>query len=66
MMADCDMVTGQADQIDLYYRHNFGIGTYFENFAWEKFGFEPEFFGVSKKNWDDFSNLNYMYLRMDH
>ena len=33
MMDDYDMMTRQADQIDLYYRQNFGIGTFFKNFA---------------------------------
>ena len=50
MMADCDMVGGQANQANLYYRHNSGIGVYFESFAPKEFGFEPESIGVFKKN----------------
>ena len=49
MMADCDMVASQTDQVGLYYRHNFDIGTYFGSFALEKFRSEPEFVGIFKK-----------------
>ena len=66
MMVDCDMVAGQADQADLYYRYNSGIEAYSESFASKEFGSEPEFVGVSKKNQDSFSNLGYMHLRMGH
>ena len=66
MMADCDMVARLIDQADLYYRHNSGIGAYFESFAQKKFGSGPESIGISKKNQGGFSNLDYIYLRIDH
>ena len=66
MVADYDMVAGQADQTDLYCRHNFGMEAYSESFIEEKFGSEPESIGVSKKNQDGSQNLDYMYLRMSH
>ena len=50
MTADCNRMAGQADQADLYYRHNSGIGAYYENFAQKKFGSEPESVRVFKKN----------------
>ena len=50
MMADYDIVAGQTDQTDLYYRHNSGIRAYSESFAQEEFGSKPESIEVSKKN----------------
>ena len=66
MMVDCNMVAGQADQVDLYYRHNSGTGAYFGSLTQEEFGSEPESVGVSKKNWGSSSNLDYICLKMDH
>ena len=66
MMIDCNGMAGQADQTDLYYKHNFGIGAYSESSAQKKFESEPESVGVSKKNQGGSSNLGYMYLRMGH
>ena len=66
MMADYDMLDGQADQADLYYRHNSSIENYFESFIPEEFESEPKSVGVSKKNQGGSCNLDYMYLRMDH
>ena len=66
MVADYDMMAMQADQADLYCRHNFDMEAYSENFAQEEFGSEPESVGVSKKNQGGSSNLGYMYLRMGH
>ena len=63
MKADCSRMARQAD---LYYRHNSGIGAYFEDFTQEKFGSGPESIGVFKKNQDGSSNLGYMYLKMGH
>ena len=71
MMADYDKMVAQADwvdqgdQVDLYYRHSFGIGVCFKNFAYEEFGSEPQSVESSKRNQDSSSNLGYMYLRMD-
>ena len=66
MRVDYDMVAGKAYQADLYYRHNFGIGIYFDNFISIKFGSEPESVEMSKKNYGGCSNLDYMNLKMDH
>ena len=65
-MADCNMVAGQADQIDFYYKHNSGIEPYFESIVQVDYGSEPEFIGISKKNQSCSSNLGYMCLRIDH
>ena len=64
MMADCNRMAGQADQANLYYRHNSGIRAYSENYTQKEFRPEPESIGVSKKNQGGFSNLGYMCLRM--
>ena len=65
MMVDWDTKVLQVDQV--VYKHSFGSGGYFENFAY--FGSfvqgESGFVEVSKKNQDGFSNLDYMYLKMD-
>ena len=53
-MATYNAVAGKTDQADYYYRHSFDIGS------------EPEFVGVTKKNEDGFSNLDYMNLKKDH
>ena len=66
MVADFDMVARQIDWADLYCRHNSGMEAYSESFTKEEFGSEPESVGVSKKNQDGSSSLNYMYQRMDH
>ena len=50
MMTNYDMMVRQTDQADIYYRHNFSIGAYFESFASKKFRSEPESVGVFKKN----------------
>ena len=65
MMVDWDTKVVQVDQV--VYRHSFGSGGCFEIFSY--FGSfvqgESGFVKVSKKNQDDFSNLGYMYLKMD-
>ena len=66
MVANFDMVAGQIDWADLYCRHNSGMEAYSESFAKEEFRSEPESIGISKKNQDGSSGLNYMYLKMDH
>ena len=66
MRANSDMATGQADQVDLYYRHSFISGVYFESFTQEESGFEPESAEISKKNQGGLSNLGYKYLKMDY
>ena len=66
MMADYNVMAVKTDQVDPYYRHNFDIGSYFDNFKQVKFGSKPEFVGVSKKNQDGSSNLGYMNLKKDH
>ena len=63
MKADCNRM---AEQADLYYKHNFDIGIYSESSTQKKFGSEPESVGVSKKNQDGSSSLNYMCQRMNH
>ena len=66
MMVDCDMMAGQADQTDLYCRHNFGMEAYSESFAQEEFGSEPEYVGISNKNQGSSFGMNYMCQRIDH
>ena len=63
MKANCNRM---AEQADLYYKHDFGIGAYSESSVQKKFRSEPESVGVFKKNQDGSSNLGYMYLRMGH
>ena len=66
MKADCNKMAGQADQTDLYYRHSFDTGVYFESFVSTIFGFELESVEVSKKNQGGSSNLDYICLKMGH
>ena len=56
MKANSNMVSGQADWPELYYRHSLEIGAYFESFVQEEFGSEPEPTEVSKKNKDGLSS----------
>ena len=64
MMVDWDTKVVQVDQV--VYRHSFGSGGCFKNFAYFGIFVQGEFgfVEVSKKNQDDFSNLGYMYLKM--
>ena len=65
MKTDCNRMAGQADQADLYYRHNYDIGVYFESYVQMAFGSELESVEVSKKNQGGSSNLDYICLKMD-
>ena len=60
MVADFDIVARQIDWADLYCRHNSGTEAYSESFAKKKIGSKPESVGVSKKNQDGSSSLNYV------
>ena len=64
MMVDWDTKVVQVDQVG--YRYSFGNGICFEIFAYFKSFVQGEsrFVEVFKKNWDDFFNLGYMYLKM--